>query len=73
MRWNFAWEFHPRGEFPRVWDRHEILKLPVWFQYSGDKKNAKMAEKRAGEDKILIKMGADCTFIIFTEYVPWGI
>ena len=29
-----------------------------------------MAEKKAGEDKILIKMGADCTFIIFTEYVP---
>ena len=29
-----------------------------------------MAEKRAGEDKILIKMGADCTLIIFTEYVP---
>ena len=29
-----------------------------------------MAKKRAGEDKILIKMGEDCTFIIFTEYVP---
>ena len=32
-----------------------------------------MAGKTAGEDKILFKMGADCTFIIFTEYVPRGI
>ena len=29
-----------------------------------------MAGMAAGEDKILFKMGADCTFIIFTEYVP---
>ena len=46
-------------------DRHEILKLPVLCQYSGDKRC-----KAAGEDKILFKIGADCTFIIFTEYVP---
>ena len=30
----------------------------------------KMAGKTAGEEKILFKMGAECTFIIFTEYVP---
>ena len=29
-----------------------------------------MAGKTAGEDKIPFKMGADCTFINFTEYVP---
>ena len=29
-----------------------------------------MAQKTAGEDKVVFKMGADCTFIIFTEYVP---
>ena len=32
--------------------------------------DAKMAGKTAGEDKIPFKLGADCIFIILTEYVP---
>ena len=24
LRWNFAWEFHPNGEFPRVWSTWNI-------------------------------------------------
>ena len=54
-----------------VCDRHDSS---CQFHFNIQAKNdAKMTGKTAGEDKILFTIGADCTFIIFTEYVSRGI